>query len=1572
MIRLSALRIAGLCALTSLVACGETTSSVSPEADSETPLAIQELDAGTNRLLMAEFTGSYDSNTGEFTVTTVPQDQWAHRFPEAEELSTVTQALWCQQRPNAQQRLGTVAGSIGTTLAECGIPSNSITLGLGAFCADIQLSALVDLTRPVAQITDITSGYEGYSYFESAGLIGVNPSTLGGSNPPSALLGLFGWANTVEGATSRTTWAFHNAGGSFTFAGEIYAEVTEVCDAVDNDCDGEIDEGAGCVVEGGDCVEHADCETGSCVADVCGASTCDNLGVDGSETDVDCGGTCDGCADGLVCATGDDCVSGNCFLDACVANRYPEPGEVVVSEFMADGSATGSGNIDQEWVELYNRSGEDLRLEGCELRDSANGHTIATALVIPAEGFVVLAEEDNGSVGVPDYEWSGFGLNNGGDDIVLNCPIGGAAQTLIDEISYTGALADDQISGQLHNGQLTAAGNNVAANFCLGTDEYVTGYFGTPGAPNNSCDVVVDSCTFERPTLTSAPAAGSVTLYARVAAAGVTDLTTGTDVNAANGRFGGQIGYGPLGSDPATSGAWVWTDMVGSSTWTDTSAPGQDEYDGTVTAPATEGASYLVAARFTGNNGGDYTNCVGTGQLDIIEPALPPAAVGDLLITEFMPDPGNTQNGEWFEVLNTTGSPLELQGCALTGRFDRTTISSSVIIAAGDYAVFANNGDTTLNYGLPVDHVWTGSYGLGNGGDDIGIECDIDSTPTLIDEISYGGSDDTDSVSNQLDPAYYDVVENDSIDVFCKSTVNYGGDGNFGTPGAANPACFTIGWCRLQFPTDFTDSAVSTELDIYSRLYVAGVTDSSTFNNPQGLIVGEVGYGADGTDPDTDMSWIWTTAAAHSGYGGAEANNDEYVATMTGPASGGPYDVAYRFSGNGGISWTYCDTDAGAGSDGAEDGYQPANSANLTIAEALSVDWCGQVNGAAVADVTGDTYTYHGELYIDGFTINAGSENDPNVRAEFGYGPDGNDPNSTPGAWTWATAVFDSQQGNNDRFAYDLTIPGLDSAALDTGFRFSGDGGATWSYCDTNGLGATWDAPGSLQVDPWTIGYCTMHFPPSHTGAPTSTETFYGRTWAYHDADDSGTYSGIAEDGTARTAGGVFDSLPNLVAEFGYGDGGTNPTSDPSWVFASASGGDQGADIYNNDDEFSYTLSVPANGTYDTIYRVSGDNGATWTYCGTGNVYPINPAGALVSEGSAPIGNHLYYEPFTDQDGQGNVDGVQDTSEVDWTLSAPSAPIDTSGPDYCEVVGGQFQTKDFGPCVWTSPIIDISVADSAEIAVALAEVGSHETTDCQMVSYSVDGGAYQLISNFAGEGSASCTVYDDFGSLSITATEIVGDTLQVRVTTANNSNSEYINMDSVTVTAGPEVTGPVIPTPTATLPYIVDFAGQDGQGVTGSTSGHNEALATVNWTVDHSNAALTRTTDWCRVQSGRFEGRDTDGDGCGWLSEVVDVTGAGIIVWGGLATHSGYDTNNSDWTDFYISVDGGPWLLQANFMGEGNTSHTLINQFNTGGLPASFLTDVTGATTVQMKVTIRTNGGSDYGRLDDVIIAAGI
>lgn len=151
--------------------------------------------------------------------------------------------------------------------------------------------------------------------------------------------------------------------------------------------------------------------------------------------------------------------------------------------------------------------------------------------------------------------------------------------------------------------------------------------------------------------------------------------------------------------------------------------------------------------------------------------------------------------------------------------------------------------------------------------------------------------------------------------------------------GPGEPACpevYVIDFCRLQFPLD-VQGTEGDVVEVYGRLYIAGLTDMTSGNDEAPEVTGWVGHGPDGSDPALDATWTWTLGVPNPGYDasiGGEPNNDEYVALMTLPAAAGsPYDFAYRFTGDGGGSYTYCD----GGAAGSTDGYQIGDAGSLQV-----------------------------------------------------------------------------------------------------------------------------------------------------------------------------------------------------------------------------------------------------------------------------------------------------------------------------------------------------------------------------------------------------------------------------------------------------------------------------------------------------------------------------------------------------------------------------------------------------------------------------------------------------------------
>jgi hypothetical protein len=169
---------------------------------------------------------------------------------------------------------------------------------------------------------------------------------------------------------------------------------------------------------------------------------------------------------------------------------------------------------------------------------------------------------------------------------------------------------------------------------------------------------------------------------------------------------------------------------------------------------------------------------------DVVRDVIAPVA-GDLVITEFMPNPDAVDDslGEWFEVY--VGRNIDLNGLQLgrvEGEWEEQVSSLECItVTSGSYLLFARETDPAQNGGLPTaDRVFdftiantTGTLRLGYGGQ-------------LLDAVVWTGSHT--GASTALDPDLTDPDLNDNEDHWCAGETAYG-DGDLGSPGAANPTC---------------------------------------------------------------------------------------------------------------------------------------------------------------------------------------------------------------------------------------------------------------------------------------------------------------------------------------------------------------------------------------------------------------------------------------------------------------------------------------------------------------------------------------------------------------------------------------------------------------------------------------------------------------------------------------------------------------------------------------------------------------------------------------------------------------
>jgi glycosidase len=139
-----------------------------------------------------------------------------------------------------------------------------------------------------------------------------------------------------------------------------------------------------------------------------------------------------------------------------------------------------------------------------------------------------------------------------------------------------------------------------------------------------------------------------------------------------------------------------------------------------------------------------------------------------------------------------------------------------------------------------------------------------------------------------------------------------------------------VGWGNVQWPPSIDEPLRAGGWTVYGQVWVHGLTDAG---GPPDLIRAQLGWGsaADGS------GWQWVDAAYNAGHTGDA--NYEYMAQFT-PSAAGTYFYAYRYSTNGGATWTV----AGPGGPGSEpavahiappaDTTAPAAPTGLTVVSA--------------------------------------------------------------------------------------------------------------------------------------------------------------------------------------------------------------------------------------------------------------------------------------------------------------------------------------------------------------------------------------------------------------------------------------------------------------------------------------------------------------------------------------------------------------------------------------------------------------------------------------------------------------
>ena len=168
---------------------------------------------------------------------------------------------------------------------------------------------------------------------------------------------------------------------------------------------------------------------------------------------------------------------------------------------------------------------------------------------------------------------------------------------------------------------------------------------------------------------------------------------------------------------------------------------------------------------------------IGVADAPLTVPAMGP---GDLVITEIMVDPAAVADadGEWFEVINTSGLDANLDGLTLFDGVNSVTLAGTTFLHAGQVAVFGPEADPSLNGGVVVTRA-TPSLSLADQWGEIALL----NGAVVIDIVAWDdGTSFPLAAGQSLVHTGLDPLANDAGQHWTASDEAYG-LGDFGTPG---------------------------------------------------------------------------------------------------------------------------------------------------------------------------------------------------------------------------------------------------------------------------------------------------------------------------------------------------------------------------------------------------------------------------------------------------------------------------------------------------------------------------------------------------------------------------------------------------------------------------------------------------------------------------------------------------------------------------------------------------------------------------------------------------------------------
>lgn len=200
--------------------------------------------------------------------------------------------------------------------------------------------------------------------------------------------------------------------------------------------------------------------------------------------------------------------------------------------------------------------------------------------------------------------------------------------------------------------------------------------------------------------------------------------------------------------------------------------------------------THVVTLAATDEDGEVGTDSITVSVAELVTEAEP----GDLVFSEMMVNPQVVADevGEWVELYNTSGAPIEVAGYTFRDDdYDSWVLEGSMIVEPYSYFVLCADIDPSVNGGVPCDARFNRDYegdglALANNPDELvlarpdGVE---------IDWLHYTDAWWVAGAAIGVDPGFLDGGANDDVSHWCVQTtvISTGGEG--GTPGIENDPC---------------------------------------------------------------------------------------------------------------------------------------------------------------------------------------------------------------------------------------------------------------------------------------------------------------------------------------------------------------------------------------------------------------------------------------------------------------------------------------------------------------------------------------------------------------------------------------------------------------------------------------------------------------------------------------------------------------------------------------------------------------------------------------------------------------